>query len=118
MTTETDKVADITVVAKAKFFIEGDDTGSEYLASIVEYQGIRWLVANWIESPATGKRTPDELIPMGLLPHAALQDGLVQLGTLIPRELLTAQIPQKLRLVYGVVRYPGVVHIPGPGGIH
>jgi hypothetical protein len=105
-------------LTKAVFFIEGDLAGDAFQAHIIAINGAPYLVANWLEEIATGKRVPDELIPLAMLPHVVQQDGLVRLGTLIPRELLSSPIPQRLRLAYGVVSFPALSHIQIRGDTH
>ncbi len=98
-------------IAKAVFFIDGDENAYEYQAAIVEYDGRKWFVANRFLEIATGMQIPAELIALDRLPHIFQADGLCRLGTLIPMELGTYPMPERLRHAYGAVENPALAHI-------
>jgi len=71
-------------VAKAVYFIEGDEEAAEYQSIVIEYLGERWLVATWLQHLATGTKYPERIVPMKLLPHVTQENGLIRLGLLMP----------------------------------
>lgn len=108
----------INPVAKAVYFIEGDENAYEYQSMVIEHNGSLWLVATWLESNDTGKRYPDRIIPMDNLPHIVQSDGLIRLGMLMPRELVSQECSQSLLKKFCAEMHPDTVHIPGPKSIH
>lgn len=105
-------------VAKAVFFIEGDENALEYQAHVIEHEGVLWLVATWLVENATGTRYPDRIVPMDNLPHVVQADGLIRLGMLMPRLLLAQNAPPELLHEYGASAYPSLAHIRGPSSTH
>lgn len=106
------------VVAKAKFFMEGDSDADEYQAKIVEHAGARWLVATWLQPNDGGAPIPERLIPMDALPHSVLPNGIVQLGLLMPRQWLSAEAPMEQLLPVGTVVNPLLLKTRRDGNIH
>jgi hypothetical protein len=106
------------IVAKAVYFIEGDVNAFEYQSMVIEHEGSLWLVATWLISNDTGTRYPERIVPMEKLPHVVQQDGLIRLGLLMPRALVSADAPIALLLQYGAAIHPGIDHLPGPSSTH
>lgn len=109
---------DFPVVAKAIFFIEGDETLGPQQGCVVQHEEALWLVANWLESNTTGKRYPAQLVPMERLPYQMKEIGSFRLRSAIPKALLSYPIQPTLRLAYGVVDVSALAHIPGPASSH
>ena len=105
-------------VGKASFFIEGDETASEYQSDVIEWQGALWFVATRLLHIATNTPIPKQLVPMAKLNHTALKDGHCRLGTLIPKEFAEDRISLKQLRAFGVVDAPGLVHTQGPKSVH
>ena len=106
------------IVAKAVYFIEGDENAFEYQSMVISHEGSLWLVATWLQSNDTGKRFPDRIVPMEKLPHLVQEDGLIRLGLLMPKQLVSVGGPPELLHKFGAVTHPGAPHIPGPKSIH
>jgi len=104
-------------VAKAVYFIEGDEEAAEYQSIVIEYLGERWLVATWLQHLATGTKYPERIVPMKLLPHVTQENGLIRLGLLMPIALLQTETPTELLQQYGAQVYPSLLHTPGPKSI-
>lgn len=109
---------DPNIIAKAVYFIEGDENAYEYQSMVIEHEGSLWLVATWLGSNNTGTRYPDRIVPMERLPHVAQQDGLIRLGLLMPKQLLSVDCPPELLRKFGAVIHPALAHIPGPKSTH
>lgn len=108
----------LKVVGKAIFFIDGDETASEFQADVVEWQNALWFVATRMLHIATNTPVPALLVPMDRLNPTSLKDGYCRLGTLIPKEFGNDRISPELQRAYGAVDAPGLVHSQGPGSIH
>ena len=107
-----------TNVAKAVYFLDGDEEAAEYQSMVIEFQGERWLVATWFVMRATGTRYPDRIIPMKALPHVTQADGMIRLGLLMPIALLENEAPRELLQRFGAKEYPSLAQIPGPTSTH
>ena len=105
-------------IAKAVYFIEGDEEAAEYQSMVIEYQGEKWLVATWLQHLATGTKYPERIVPMRLLPHVTQESGLILLGLLMPIALLQTEAPPELLQRYGAQVYPSLLHTPGPTSTH
>ena len=103
---------------KAIFFIDGDETASEFQTDVVEWKNALWFVATRMLHIATNTPVPVLLVPMARLTHTPLVDGYCRLGTLIPKEFANDRISPELQRAYEAVDAPGLVHIPGPKSIH
>jgi len=104
-------------VAKAVFFIDGDESASEYQSWVISYENTLWLVATWLQAHASTERIPDRIVPLASFPHTPLQDGMFRLGRLMPRQLLSVDCPPELLRQFGAQTYPSLAHIPGPSSI-
>ena len=105
------------IVAKAVYFIDGDENAQEYQSMVIAHENSLWLVATWLESNYTGTRYPDRIVPLASFSHAIEQSGLIRLGLLMPKPLLTVDCPQELLQQFGAVTHPSIAHIPGPSSI-
>jgi hypothetical protein len=105
-------------VAKAVYFIEGDETASEYQSMVIEFKNERWLVATWLQVQATGMKYPDRIIPMSALPHLTQDNGMIRLGLLMPIELLHVEAPPEVLQRFGAKEYPSLAQLPGPKSTH
>ncbi len=103
-----------TPVAKAVYFIEGDEHATEYQSMVIEHDGSLWLVATWLVSHATGEKYPERIVPMEKLPHVVQRDGMIRLDMLMPKQLVSDNASPQLLRKYGAVTHPDVAHIPGP----
>ena len=110
-------VIDPTIIAKAVYFIEGDETASEYQSVVIQHNESLWLVATWLQSHAADKRYPERIVPMASLPHVVMPDGMTRLGLLMPRQLVSAECPPELLRKFCAEIHPAIVHIPGPSSI-
>ena len=106
------------VVAKAVFFIEGDEHAHDYQATVIEYQAQKWLVATWLQSPSTGERFPERIVPLSQFPYVELQNGLLRLGLLVPRGLLLPDAEDALLQRFQAQTYPTVGLVQGPESLH
>ena len=91
------------IIAKVVYFLEGDEDAAEYQSMLIEYSGQHWIVASWIQEPATGMRMPETIVPLAKLPHIKQQDGLIRLGVLMPAALLSPDAPAELLCKFGAV---------------
>lgn len=106
------------IVAKAVYFIEGDENAYEYQSMVISHDGFLWLIATWLESNATGKRFPNRIVPLEKFDPLLKPEGMYRLSALIPKELLSAQCPHELLHKFGAVTHPELAHIPGPPSTH
>ena len=105
-------------IAKAVYFIDGDETAAEYQSMVIEFQGEQWLVATWFLMRATGTKYPDRIIPLKVLPHVMQESGMIRLGLLMPIELLQVEAPPELLQRFGAKEYPSLAQLPGPKSTH
>ena len=105
-------------IAKAVYFIAGDETAAEYQLMVIEFQGEKWLVATWFLMRTTGTKYPDRIIPLKSLPHVTQDNGMIRLGLLMPIELLHVEAPQELLQQFGAKEYPSLAQLPGPTSTH
>ena len=105
-------------VAKAVYFIEGDEEAAEYQSMIIEHEGERWLVATWLQHRASGTRYPERIVPLRRLPHVTHENGLIRLGLLMPIALLQPEAPPELLQQFGAAIYPSLGQLPGPRSTH
>ena len=105
-------------VAKAAYFLEGDENAHEYQSMVIEHEGSLWLVATWLRSDATGENYPERIVPMEKLPHVVRPDGLFVLNMLMPKQLVSPDASSQLLHKYGAVIHPGIDDIPGPTTTH
>ena len=105
-------------IAKAFYFIDGDEEAEEYQSTVIEHEGELWLVATWLEHLATSKRYPERIVPLKLLPHVPLENGVIRLGLLMPIELLRPEAPQALLQQFGAQLYPSLSQLQGPTSNH
>lgn len=109
---------EVAIFAKAVYFIEGDESAFEYQSMVISHEDSLWLVATWLESNDTGKRFPERIVPMATLSHLVQPDGLIRLGLLMPKQLVSTDCPEELLRKFGAITHPGAPHIPGPKSIH
>jgi hypothetical protein len=105
-------------VAKAVYFIEGDEEAAEYQSMVIEHEGDRWLVATWLQDRATGTRYPERIVPLKQLPHVTYENGLIRLGLLVPIALLQPEAPPELLQRFGAEVYPSLAQLQGPRSTH
>ena len=105
-------------IAKAVYFIDGDEEAAEYQSMVIEYQGEKWLVATWLRQQATGTKYPDRIVPLKTLPHATQENGLIRLGLLMPIALLQPDAPSTLLQQFDAQVYPSVALLQGPKSTH
>ncbi len=105
-------------VAKAVYFLEGDENAHECQSLVIEHEGSLWLVATWLRSNATGENYPERIVPMEKLPHVVQADGLIRLNILMPKQLVSPDASSQLLHKYGAVIHPGIDDIHGPTTTH
>ena len=98
------------------------DDGSLGECDVIEYQGRKWLVPSWIESPSEGLTMPKRIIPLDSFAHQEMAPGNpygvdLVLNAPLPRELFDEEIPQELATRVGAVERPDI-SIRAGGGIH
>jgi hypothetical protein len=103
-------------VFKTYLFFSDHDQGHPYLIDTIEHEGALWLVGSWIESHATGKRTPGRLVRLTGLPYQEVEGEAYRflLNNSIPKAVLDG----KEQGEYVVATHPALAHIPGPDSRH
>lgn len=54
---------------KALIFLDEDTTGTLFHCDVVEFEGIFWLVPEWLENRDTGWKIPARIVSFQHLPH-------------------------------------------------
>lgn len=91
-----------------------------YRMSVVEYQGMFWLVPTWLDLPRKGWSKPGRLICLSLLQHQQMMDNPNEqflVSYPIPKSLLSGPIPPELAIQYTVIDLPDLefeTHSYGP----
>lgn len=107
------------VVAKAVFFIDGDQSGAEYQSAVIRHEGSLWLVATWLWPLGADTPIPEWLVPLETLdPEWVMPEGPHRLKQSISRELLSPDTAPKLAASRGMVLFQSVSHTPGPASSH
>jgi hypothetical protein len=91
-----------------------DDGLNEF--DTIEYEGGRWLVPEWLDSPAEKWSMPKRIIRVDFLPggKAPASSGVdYYISDPIPRTLLNGQIPKELEGRVVVIEHPDIrIYIP------
>jgi len=85
--------------------------GGAYPFDTIEYDGGRWIVPEWLESPDEGWSMPERIIRVDLLPgrKAGAGSGVdFYISDPIPKTLLNGQIPPELEGRVVVIEHPNI----------
>lgn len=101
--------------------VEGEGGGLG-ACDLIEYEGKKWLVPQWLVSLSETEKKPARIIPIDSLRHQILDpSGPYKADALVtdplPKALFDAEIPQELATRFHVVENPDIV-IPIGGVVH
>jgi len=98
---------------------KGDSPGGELMDTII-FQGMPWLVPEWIGNQDSGMSMPTRIICLGDLQYQIVPDrhklgdsapfpgiDYILFGP-IPRAVLNGQIPKEMKDKYVIIQRPGV----------
>lgn len=86
----------------------------------IEYEGMLWLVPQWIDTPRKGWSRPVRIVCLTILPYGRAPPGWPDQYTLqnpIPKDVLNGQVPPQLAAQYVVIESPDIefeTHSSGP----
>jgi len=103
-------------VFKTYLFFSDHDQGSPYLIDTIWHRDSWWLVGSWLQSNATGERTPERLVRLSGLAYQEVQGQSYRflLNNSIPKAVLDG----KEQGEYVVAVYPVLAQIRGPKSTH
>lgn len=97
------------VVAEAAGFIDGDETATPRVLSVITLRGQLWLVLSWLKDLETDTVIPQYITPLLKFDHVSLYPDLFQLGRLLPPQLFSDPIPPSLIQEFEIEVYPSVL---------
>lgn len=103
---------------KGVYFMADDPTAEPNQCWIFDYEGAPHIVVGWFLEIATGERIPAQAFPLARVPYLIGKDGLIDIGTLLPKELFSSPIPQTIRTEFSVVDVPALAQARSPSSIH
>lgn len=80
-------------VWKTYLFFSDHDQGSPYLIDTIESEGQWWLVGSWLQSNATGERTPERIVLLNTLRYQEVEEETHRfvLNNAIPKSVLEGE---------------------------
>ncbi len=92
--------------------------GSLVQCDVIEFDGKRWLVPNWLDFPDQGFSIPERIVLLDLIQHqqGAGPNQLVVNGS-IPKAVFEGPVPSKEAGGYVVIQRPDI-RVPLPGKTH
>jgi hypothetical protein len=98
----------------ALVFLDNDE-GEIFKMDVIEHEGKHWLVPEWLESIATGQRTPARIILVDNLPHqncigSGPSDFVVNIA--LPTSLVRGGDRSKVGPPFVVQDLPGIDRSP------